>query len=126
MKKPIRQQHIICAVLLLWLFASLSGMHAHYCFDGLEPPVSVHFEVANGHSDHADETAHIDVDNKSPQVIAAKIFNIDLLFLFAALLLIALWPLALSQRFNFSNTPSSWLAVFALRPPLRAPPVLTH
>ena len=126
MNKLFHHQQLARIVLFLWLFTSLSGMHAHYCFDGLEPPVSVHFEMAGDHPDHSDEATHIDADNKPSQIIALKIFNIDFLFLLAAFLVIACWPLVLGQRFSLSKTPTSWLAVFALRPPLRAPPVVTH
>ena len=68
------------------LFAGQSHAHLHYCFDGQEPPVSVHFgdgidpghEHDAGHDD--DDSHHDDRDvelNRTDQALA-KVFKLDL------------------------------------------------
>lgn len=115
-------------MLLIWLFASGSGMHGHYCFDGLEPPVSVHFDLVDGHDDiiDTDLPGHKDFDSKPAQISVLKVTNLDLPFLAALFLLIIVWPIVRGQRYALSKTPSSWLTVTGLRPPLRAPPAHSH
>lgn len=127
MKKLSHHQYVYVA-LLIWLVASLSGMHGHYCFDGAEPPISVHFDMMAGHdADHdALNEMHVDVDNNPSQAIAIKIVKLDLPFLALALLLVFIWPIVCGQSNYFSKTPSSWLTVTGLRPPLRAPPKNLH
>jgi len=112
----------VYALLLLWLFASGSGMHGHFCFDGMEPPVSVHFDVLDDH-DGPKLPGHKDVDSKPGQLDVLKTSNLDLPILAALLLLVFIWPVVRGQTYRRSNTPSSWLSVTSLRPPLRAPPV---
>jgi hypothetical protein len=127
-KKLFHHKTFVYATLLFWLFASASGMHGHYCFDGAEPPVSVHFDMMDGHDAEHDSlnTTHVDVDNNPSQTNAIKSFNLDLPFLALALLLVFVWPIVRSQFNYLSNTPSSWLSVTGLRPPLRAPPKKLH
>jgi hypothetical protein len=127
-KKLFLHRNYAYAALLVWLIASLSGMHGHYCFDGAEPPVSVHFDVVDGpDADHdVANKMHVDVDNNPAQTNAIKILSIDLPFLALALLLVFVWPIVRGQGYNLSKTPSSWLTVTNLRPPLRAPPKNSH
>lgn len=105
-------------------------MHGHYCFDGKEPPVSVHFDVMDSHNagpldshstEHMDK--HKDIDNPSEAINLLKLFNLDLPFLIAALLLV-FWPQISRQVFGVVQPPSTWITLTGLRPPLRAPP--TH
>ena len=113
-------------ILLIWLFASLSGMHGHYCFDGQEPPVSVHFDLMGSH-DHADtDEDPRDFDSKSMSVTILKLLSLNLLFIAAALLLLIIWPVVRGQNSPYFNSPSTWLTVTGLRPPLRAPPAYSH
>jgi hypothetical protein len=120
---PGRHTKLIYLLLVFWLFASASGMHGHYCLDGQEPPVSVHFDVIDAH-DHNNEhlETHKDIDNKPMAVSLLKLFNLDLPFLIAALLLV-FWPQLSRQAYGVSQPPSSWITLTGLRPPLRAPPV---
>ena len=98
-------------------------MHGHYCFDGSEPPVSVHFDVMGEHDESLhDESGHTDVDSKPTELTLLKLLSLDLPFLAASLLLLIIWPLIRSQNFTYFNSPSTWLSVTGLRPPLRAPP----
>jgi hypothetical protein len=124
-KKLFRNRTFVYTALLFWLFASISGMHGHYCFDGMEPPVSVHFDVVGDHHDDDEHMGHKDFDSKPMQVSALKITNLDLPFLAALFLLAIIWPIVRGQQFTLSKTPSSWLTVTNLRPPLRAPPAIT-
>ncbi|HMW48390.1 MAG TPA: hypothetical protein PKD17_09840 [Cellvibrionaceae bacterium] len=127
MKKPLFHTLCIYAALVLWLFASVSGMHGRHCLDGLEPPVSVHFDLLDSREDSHEESqaGHQDVENKA-QVSALKLGNMDTLF-FAALLWIAcVWPLVRGQSYFLFKTPRAWLDTTGLRPPLRPPPIPLH
>lgn len=112
---------------IFWLFASGSGMHGHYCFDGSEPPVSVHFDLMGDHEqgEHS-EAGHRDLDSKPMEMTFLKLLSLDLPFLAAALLLLIIWPLVGGQNFTYFNAPSTWLTITGLRPPLRAPPIHSH
>lgn len=112
---------------IFWLFASGSGMHGHYCFDGSEPPVSVHFDLMGDHEqgEHS-EAGHRDLDSKPMEMTFLKLLSLDLPFLAAALLLLIIWPLVGGQNFPYFNAPSTWLTITGLRPPLRAPPIHSH
>ena len=110
--------------LTIWLIASWSGAHGHLCFDGQEPPISVHMEMMAEHADHhAADEQHVDADVDLSQPLLAKLTKIDLPLLIAAALLLAMWFEKISIVVsNYSPTYSSRLT--GLRPPLRAPPVL--
>lgn len=122
MKRPYSHKLFVYAALLLWLFASGSGMHGHFCFDGNEPPVSVHFDLLDKHEGHA-EPGHQDADSKPAQIDVLKVSNQDLPFLAALLLLVVVWPLVREQKYRTFNTPLSWASITGIRPPLRAPPI---
>ena len=126
MKKLFRRKAFVYAVLLFWVFASASGMHGHYCFDGIEPPVSVHFGLmSDAHDDH-EHLGHNDFDNKSSEITALKVVGVDLHFLATLFLLLLVWPVVRKQRFIISSLAPSWISVTGLRPPLRAPPKYSH
>lgn len=126
MKKLFHHKKTVYAALLFWLFASVSGMHGHYCFDGMEPPVSVHFDLLNSHDDLDNEGPnHKDIDSKPMQISIIKVAGLDLLLLAALFFWIFLWPIICGQQYILSKAPSSWLTVTNLRPPLRAPPAIT-
>lgn len=128
-KRPLTTQapgrHLqAVSVLLLLVMISLpaSGAASHYCFDGLEPPVSVHFDNLNGHVDHAEEAAHSDVEK--------RIFDDNLVGKLSAQdvalpghgFWAALQPT--KARFHYSTDSSDTLFASLWRntPPLRAPP----
>lgn len=50
---------LVCAALL---FARLGGAHLHLCFDGSEPPASLHVTDSGHHADHHDGATHDDRD----------------------------------------------------------------
>jgi hypothetical protein len=108
--------------LIVWLIASWSGAHGHLCFDGQEPPVTVHMEMLGDHPEHGSDEQHVDADVELSQPLLAKLTKIDLPLLIAAALLLAMWfekiPLVTSRY-----SPSYSSRRTGLRPPLRAPPV---
>jgi hypothetical protein len=108
--------------LVIWLITSWSGAHGHLCFDGQEPPVSVHMHTLGEHTDHAVDEQHVDADIDLSQPFLAKLTKIDLpLLIAAALVLAVLFHKNSIPVSNYSPGYSSRRA--GLRPPLRAPPV---
>ncbi len=109
--------------LVIWLLASWSGTHGHLCFDGQEPPVTVHMELLDDHPEHDENDRHVDADLDMNQLLIVKFVKIDLPFLIAAaLLLVLLLKQVPSLVVFYSRIFSSCL--IGLRPPLRAPPAL--
>jgi len=121
-----KRPNISYAILLIWLIVSLGGMHGHYCFDGKEPPMSVHFDLVDAYDENHNDSGHKDYDNKPLSSTLVKLFDLDMPFLFAALLVLALWPISRGTEYAISKTPLSWLNIVSLRPPLRAPPTNSH
>jgi len=113
---------LICA--LAFLFVSNSGTHLHVCFDGQEPPISVH--VLDGdHADlHHDDAAHdeLDIDPLSkppPKPLYSDLPVLALLIVVCGLLWrsAAAVPVPLRCLSSPRSLPRYW------RPPLRAPPL---
>ena len=108
---------------LIFLLAGALGVHVHLCFDGSEPPASVH---AGGSErlDHHVGGEHHDVDVEPVGELLAKSGKLDLpvLALVAALLLLLL-PRATTGVAHFSSRPAVPIPPRRWRPPLRAPPV---
>jgi hypothetical protein len=74
----------IWAACLAVLFAGQSQAHVHYCFDGHEPPMSVHLadgiDPGHEHPDHdADEGCQddVDVDLNPAELALGKVFKLD-------------------------------------------------
>lgn len=113
---------LICAVLL----TRLGGVHLHLCFDGQEPPASIHVNDDGAHNDrHHVNGDHTDKDVAVFDAVLTKGKGFaDAPILLAACLLLLLllrpasgqWPLAAFYRV-FPLQPC------ALRPPLRGPPL---
>lgn len=109
--------------LAIWLLASWSGAHGHLCFDGQEPPVTVHMELLGDHPEHGDNERHVDADLDVSQLLIVKLVKIDLpLLMVAALLLVLLFKQSSTLTVFYFRIFSSRLIGF--RPPLRAPPAL--
>ena len=47
---------LLCATLVA---LRIAGSHLHLCFDGSEPPVSLHVSDAAGHASHDHESGHL-------------------------------------------------------------------
>ncbi len=84
-KKMFCRKTLVYAAILFWLFASISGMHGHYCFDGQEPPVSVHLDVMAEHPEHHEDEHHVDADVDLFKLVFAKLVKIDVPLLLTAL-----------------------------------------
>ncbi|MET0532853.1 MAG: hypothetical protein ABW171_01400 [Steroidobacter sp.] len=118
---------LLWTVVLAVLAVRLSDTHLHLCFDGQEPPASVHLADASVHhdEDHGDESAHADQD--IDPFIGTVVKSDDdtqplLAFIVGALLTIDLIPPDPAvpafnrEPLTVSDPP------FYLRPPLRGPP----
>jgi len=120
---PMRKfpPHYAFIALAFWLLANWGGAYAHLCFDGKEPPVSVHMEMMGGHLDHHDGEPHQDADVNLLQSVVAKLSKIDLGLVLVALVVLALS--ATSQRPLLRPYVLLLPSVFPhSRPLLRAPP----
>jgi len=119
----LRHKTFAFAALIIWLIASWSGAHGHLCFDGQEPPVTVHMHALGDHPEHDSNEKHVDADVELGQLMLAKLSKIDLpLLIAAALLLAVLFEKITIVTPRYSHAHSARRA--GLRPPLRAPPAL--
>jgi hypothetical protein len=109
--------------LLIWLLASWSGAHGHLCFDGQEPPVSIHMDMMGDHPEHDSAEKHVDADVELGQFALAKLIKIDLPLLIAIAFLVAVLFEQLAVFVSRQGQIFSSRLV-GLRPPLRAPPTL--
>jgi len=113
----------VLLTLLLWLMTSWTGVHGHYCFDGQEPPISIHLDNIDTHEEHDADSAHVDMDIDLSQSVVAKLLKFDATL---ALLLVAMFVFLVLPRSAFFF-PASQTAhprrIVGLRPPPRAPPV---
>ncbi|MDP7153146.1 MAG: hypothetical protein QF897_01765 [Gammaproteobacteria bacterium] len=113
---------IVYLLLLVLLVLRIGGAVSHYCFDGLEPPVTVHFDNLSGHVEHDAETGHNDIEKQVlSDNLLTKFFDFELLVAIAALFFLVLLPVSNGQGYlqiiaQISNESKN------LRPPLRAPP----
>jgi hypothetical protein len=126
---------LFAGIFILVVMMRTGGAHLHYCFDGSEPPVSVHWQndVDHHHVGHAadkpavaSQVEHSDVDvllsDDAP--IKKSTPDLDLIALVLALpILFALLSIIRSYASDFrSQVPSGAQRVFD-RPPLRGPPL---
>ena len=109
---------LIVILTCLWF----GGIVLHYCFDGMEPDISLHFENLNGHVEHGEDSGHIDFERRAlTDNLLPKYPELGVQLFSWFLLIIGLLKPALSQRYQ-ANQPRIVLASHSLRPPLRAPP----
>ncbi len=121
----IRRPFILVLALLAFAFGRLTGAHLHLCFDGTEPPLTLHTADSAHVDHHADESHHEDMDVEPIGDLLAKSAQLVMFAVFAAaILLLAL--LAPPWRLETIGRESLRLPLPPprfLRPPLRAPPV---
>lgn len=124
MVKPVlRYRSYAMLSLLLWLLMSWSGVHGHFCFDGQEPPVSLHVDMLDGHTVHSQSEAHQDVDIEQSQSVLVKTFKLDLFLPVLLTLVIVLQ--ARGTTFIIQSITSTRIRhSVGVRPPLRAPPAI--
>ncbi len=122
MRNILHYKAVAFIALALWLIAGWSGAHGHLCFDGQEPPMTVHMDALGEHLQHKASEQHVDADLDLSQSLIVKIVKIDLPLLVAAALLLAL---LFKQSTTFVTCYSRVFSsrLIGLRPPLRAPPV---
>ncbi|WP_323813563.1 hypothetical protein [Cellvibrio sp. NN19] len=122
MRKPKLAHHFAFMAFALWLLGSWLGAHGHFCFDGQEPPVSVHMHGLSDHPEHHADEEHQDADVDWMQSAIAKLSKLDLgLILFAVIALFLVQPpRQISSTPYFTLVPTH--RPFA-RPQLRAPPL---
>lgn len=129
-----------CVALLL---ARATGAHLHLCFDGQEPPRSLHIggpahavehhlpnEHAQGHDhahahEHAHETQHSDLDLPLFDKLLSKTgkSSVDLPLLLFVLLLFAVLARAAEPLLRRDPRRLELRPPRTLRPPLRGPPL---
>lgn len=120
-----RQKSAAVIALLLWLFASVSGIHGHFCFDGKEPPVSLHIDVLEGQHLHAVSEHHQDADADPSQSVLAKTYKHDIALPILVALVIVL--LGATRQLPTPSLPFVLpKRIVGLRPPLRAPPASSN
>lgn len=115
-------------VLIAFLAIRLGDAHLHLCFDGQEPPASVHMADGSVHDDaHHVDSEHNDRDIQvfDAALVKKASGQADVLAaLFVASILLLLIPPAAERFVRRPNDPSSFVRTrFALRPPLRGPPL---
>jgi hypothetical protein len=109
------------------LFAGLTNAHSHvhYCFDGQEPPASVHLVDATDHDHelpgHSDGAEHDDLDLDVPNQALAKAVKYDLPAITTHLWAMAFEPPARGALADRGDHPPAPNPRYAL-PQLRAPP----
>lgn len=107
----------------------MSGEHLHLCFDGADPPVSVHadgsaFDVLDEQGGHcpADVKVSLSADALVKKSVAALDVSSALATAFILVLVADIRAPKLFRSRTSSLLPS---AAFFLRPPSRGPPPLT-
>lgn len=117
---------LLWTVVLAVLTVRASDTHLHFCFDGQEPPASVHFADASVHNDdhHADEDhADKDFDPLVGVLLKHSGSDSDLALpacVVAAVLLLP--PVTSIVPVASDSLPAHASPSFYLRPPLRGPP----
>ncbi len=121
----VRHPCVLLLAVLAFGFGRLTGAHLHLCFDGSEPPLTLHAGDSAHVDHHAGETHHEDMDVEPLGDLLAKSAQVLMLaVLSATILLLAL--LAPPRRLMAGDRESLRLPRSPprfLRPPLRAPPI---
>jgi len=123
-----RYKKILLIVTCIAMLAMrVSGVHLHYCFDGSEPPVSLHLvSDANAHDTIAEssQVKHVDTDVSSDADPIAKKGDVDP-GVWALVLAFVICTMVASRQIAFSFEsllPVSTFRAYIL-PPLRGPPL---
>jgi hypothetical protein len=121
---------LLWTVVLTVLTARASDTHLHFCFDGQEPPASVHFADASLHDDehhpeHHDSEDHADKDFDPLVGVLLKHGGSDAdialpTYVVAAVLLLP--PVTTTVPAVSDSLPPHASPPSNLRPPLRGPP----
>jgi hypothetical protein len=112
-------RYLLFAALVMWLLTGWAGARGHFCFDGNEPPMSVHMELVGDHPEHSSADVHMDVDVDLWQLMKAGQFWFWVLISVVGFPLLYLLPLGVAPPRNAGLT-AQQNSYFV--PPLRAPP----
>ncbi len=123
-KPVLRYRYYALISLLFWLLMSWSGVHGHFCFDGQEPPVSLHVDMLGGHTVHGHGDAHQDIDIEQSQSVLSKTFKLDLFLPVFLALVVILQTRGTTFTIQSITSPRIRHNV-GVRPPLRAPPAIS-
>lgn len=116
---------VVYVLLLVLLALRIGGAVSHYCFDGLEPAVTIHFDNLNGHVEHDAELGHTDVEKQVlSDNLLGKMFELDSMLAIVALFLAALLSQSAGQNY-FQRVVQQVNSARNFRPPLRAPPLVS-
>jgi len=91
------------------------------CFDGQEPPITVHIHAIGEHANHDSSQNHLDADVDVGQSAPTNLVKIDLPLLLIASFLCAIFFTQPAQII-VGYTRQIPRRLIGLRPPLRAPP----
>ena len=120
--KIVDSKAVLHTAVLVLVLALVGDICSHYCFDGQEPPVIVHFDNLSGHPDHEDQV-HSDVDREVlSDILLTKLTDQDQPLLLSALLFLFALVAPPRQQAGPDNGSPYWQISTSLRPPLRAPP----
>ncbi|MGK2942352.1 MAG: hypothetical protein ACSLFJ_11840 [Immundisolibacter sp.] len=112
---------LVCVALL---FVRLGGAHMHLCFDGGEPPASLHVTDASHHAEHHDGQDHVDRD---VSLLGDALTKFGKSSLDQPLLLAAFWLVVLLlARLRIRPAEPPRVAIYPprfCRPPPRGPPL---
>ncbi len=123
MRTILNHKTFAFATLIIWLLAGWSGAHSHMCFDGQEPPVTVHIHAIGDHADHDSSQYHLDADVSLDQPAPTHLLKIDFpLLVNTAFLVIVFYTESTQPVIDYASKIPSYLN--GIRPPLRAPPFL--
>lgn len=118
----------ILNVLAVFAFfmVNVGDIHSHFCLDGQEPTVSLHFENLNGHPEHVgDEEPHNDFESeiflKSLKTKSSDISNLFLTVSDTDMPSAYVYSIKVSSKFDEALLPQKPASIL---PPLRAPPIL--
>lgn len=117
-----RRSPVVLLIFVL-LTLPLGGAVSHYCFDGMEPPVTIHFDNLKGHVEHGEENGHVDMERQLlADNLLVKLFDFQALLGFVAVFLFTLL-VKLGNGNYFLLAPKQSCGERYYLPPLRAPPL---
>ncbi|MBL4820019.1 MAG: hypothetical protein JKY98_03375 [Gammaproteobacteria bacterium] len=113
---------IIYGLLAILLTLWVGGAVSHYCLDGLEPTVTVHFDNLNGHVEHDAASGHDDFEKSAmAENLLSKFFEMEFQPFLVILFVMAL-AFIRGGNIYWKELVHEFSSPQFLQPPLRAPP----
>jgi hypothetical protein len=122
------RQRLVLLLCGLTLLLQICGAHLHLCFDGQEPPVTLHLlDSGAEHVDVGASAPHHDENVAAESSALRKTFALDLGILPALLALFTLGSLRPRLILPLARRRGALIfrSIFDLLPPLRGPPATT-